>query len=74
MSKEISQDTSIEITWGAIIFVISVALGVGVWMTTLEVQGTQLRKDIDRLQNLESRLSRIETLLELLLKNKQKEN
>lgn len=77
MKIELGPDTSIEFKWGTMIAVLSMAIGLGVWMATIEAQGRQQTIDIRELQemqkenirlnkSIESRLSRIEATLEII--------
>lgn len=74
-SPEISPDKFLKISWGAIVFLISVTLGFGAWMTSQELKAQSNSEEIvkihaqadqvqDMLNSIDKRLSHIEFLLE----------
>lgn len=82
---QIGPDNLLEITWSAVLTIMTLALGFGIWMATIEVQSRAQAADIADIQvmetenvrhnkEVESRLSRMEATMELILKIISKEN
>jgi hypothetical protein len=72
---EVSEDNLFKISWGAIVFLITLIFGFGAWMTSQEIRAQTNADEIvkihgetssvqDTLNTIDKRLTRIEFLLE----------
>lgn len=82
-SLEIAEDKSVKISWGAIVFLLSVMFGFAAWMTSQELSAQSNKEEIskihsqydlvqEKLESMDNKLTRVEIGIEYMRKQRGK--